>query len=349
MPLLMKIGALALTDVVIRERTDADVARAGRAGARERCGSACGDHRRGRSGRIRASRSGAPASPRFATVATHRVPLRRPAGGYGCGAGPVESARGAEPSRAEPGCFLLPRANIFEATNMNGIYCGPPPLPDEIWTRWNPDPVLIAALLMLAAVLRRDRAGLLGVAVLAVAFVSPLCALSSALFSGRVAHHVLLVAVARPLLARAVLSDRAGPIALPFAVATATLWFWHVPAAYDLALSHKGVYWAMQITLIASAVWFWRGVLARRRDPVEALIYVVAGFAQMGMLGALLTFTPEQLYAAHAFAPMEWGLTPLADQQFGGLLMWVPAGLPYAVAAVLVARRGWAGLQGGAA
>ncbi len=232
---------------------------------------------------------------------------------------------------------------------MNGTYCGPPPLPSEIWTSWNFDPVLIGTLLALAAVVRRDLAGLTGVTVLALAFVSPLCALSSALFSARVAHHVLLVAVAAPLLARALPADRVGPIALPFALATTTLWFWHVPAAYDLALSHKGVYWAMQVTLTASAVWFWRGVLDRRRDPVDALIFVVAGFAQMGMLGALLTFTSKQLYAAHALAPLEWGLTPLADQQLGGLMMWVPAGLPYAVAAALVARRGWAGLQGDAA
>jgi putative membrane protein len=67
------------------------------------------------------------------------------------------------------------------------------------------------------------------------------------------------------------------------------------------------------------------------------------------MLGALLTFAREPLYAVHAVAPLEWGLTPLADQQLGGLLMWVPAGLPYAIAAILVARGGWSRLQGGAA
>ncbi|WP_375259660.1 cytochrome c oxidase assembly protein [Citreimonas sp.] len=229
---------------------------------------------------------------------------------------------------------------------MNGIYCGPPPVPRELWTSWNLDPVLIAALACMAILLRRNRAGLVGVAVLAAAFVSPLCALSSALFSARVVHHVLLVAVAAPLLAHALPGRRAGSIALPFAVSTAVLWAWHVPAAYDLALSHKGVYWIMQITLTSSAVWFWRAALARDRAPVDALLYILAAFAQMGMLGALLTFAPQQLYAAHAIAPLDWGFTPLADQQLGGLLMWVPAGLPYAVAAAYVARGGWTRLRG---
>jgi putative membrane protein len=232
---------------------------------------------------------------------------------------------------------------------MNGIYCGPPPLPQAIWSSWNLDPVLLLVLLALPVTLARDWAGRLGATVLAIAFVSPLCALSSALFSARVVHHVLLVAVAAPLLARSIPAERSGPIAVPFVIGTAVLWLWHLPAAYDLALSHKGVYWAMQVTLTASAIWFWRSVFAAQRPTVDAVLFIVAGFAQMGMLGALLTFAREPLYAVHAVAPLEWGLTPLADQQLGGLLMWVPAGLPYAIAAILVARGGWSRLQGGAA
>ena len=49
---------------------------------------------------------------------------------------------------------------------------------------------------------------------------------------------------------------------------------------------------------------------------------------------------------------LEWGLTPLEDQQLAGLIMWVPAGLVYAAAAlalagIWVARSGLAG-RGGA-
>jgi putative membrane protein len=61
----------------------------------------------------------------------------------------------------------------------------------------------------------------------------------------------------------------------------------------------------------------------------------------MGLLGALLTFAPGSLYTAHATAPLLWGFSPLADQQLGGLLMWVPAGLPFAAWGALLARRAW--------
>jgi putative membrane protein len=227
-----------------------------------------------------------------------------------------------------------------------GIYCGTAPLPPEIWGRWNLDPLVLAMLGALALAVGRNRAGLAGVAVLAVAFVSPLCALSAALFSARVVHHVLLVAVAAPLLAMVWPLKAQRPVWPAFLVSTALLWGWHVPAAYDLALGHYAVYWVMQASLLGSAVLFWRAVLSPVQMPGQALPYALAGFMQMAFLGALLTLAPDPLYAIHQVAPLGWGFTPLGDQQLGGLIMWVPAGIPYIAFGALVARRGWRGLAG---
>lgn len=225
---------------------------------------------------------------------------------------------------------------------LDGIYCGPPPLPADLWASWNFDPVLMAALTILAFVLRRSTAGLAAVAVLILAFVSPLCALSSALFSARVAHHVLLVAVAAPLLALArpaAGTPATGPV---FLMATATLWLWHLPAAYDGALSNMGLYWLMQAMLLVSATLFWRAVLGSKMPAFLAMVWTLAAFMAMGLLGALLTFAPDGLYTAHAVAPYAWGLDPLTDQRLGGLMMWIPAGIPYLVIVGLLGRREWA-------
>ena len=56
----------------------------------------------------------------------------------------------------------------------------------------------------------------------------------------------------------------------------------------------------------------------------------------MGLLGALLTLAPRPLFLAvhSAGVTSPWGLTPLADQQLGGLLMWVPGGLVFAAVCV---------------
>ncbi|MCP1168946.1 cytochrome c oxidase assembly protein [Limimaricola litoreus] len=223
---------------------------------------------------------------------------------------------------------------------LPGSYCGVAPAPAVALQSWNLDPVLLLGLLLMLVVLRRQRTGPAAVGVLALAFVSPLCAISVGLFSARVVHHVLLVAVAAPLLAAALPARRAKGAALPFLVSTALLWAWHLPGAYDLALRDIAVYWLMQATLLGSAVWFWRAVLGAR-EGFDAVLWSLAGLMQMGALGALLTFAPAPLYAAHALAPLDWGLTPLADQQLGGLIMWVPAMLPYAAMIALSARRGW--------
>lgn len=67
---------------------------------------------------------------------------------------------------------------------------------------------------------------------------------------------------------------------------------------------------------------------------------------QMGFLGALLVFASGPLFATHFMTTQAFGLTPLEDQQLAGLLMWVPAFLPYAgvalskVAALIWPRQG---------
>jgi putative membrane protein len=225
--------------------------------------------------------------------------------------------------------------------SLNGTYCGQTDLSANIWTQWNLDPVLLVALAGLGLAVGRRPGGLAAVAVLAVAFVSPLCALSASLFSARVVHHLLLIAAAAPFLAIALPAGRPLRPAAPFVLATATLWFWHLPAAYDFALGNMGIYWVMQASLLGTSVVFWRSVLHPGQAIGTALLGVFGAYLQMALLGALLTFAPSQLYAIHAFAPFNWGMTPLADQQLGGLIMWVPGGLPFFVIGALLARRGW--------
>lgn len=218
------------------------------------------------------------------------------------------------------------------------IYCGPAPDAASLAWRWNLDPVLLAALAVFAFVLLRNGNGrtfaMLGLAVLAVAFISPLCALASALFSARVLHHVLLVAVAAPFLALA-LGRAAWPARAPhaaFAAHTLLFWLWHSPAAYAFALSSHAAYWLMQLSLLVSAVWLWAAALSPRTPPGNACALLFGTMLQMGMLAALLTFSSEPLYDAHLTTTAAFGLTPLEDQQLAGVLMWVPAAGPYLLA-----------------
>jgi len=228
-------------------------------------------------------------------------------------------------------------------TTFDMSYCGPPPLPDDLWLRWNLDPLVTAALLLglgllwLRPLSERERwSGTAALATLAVIFISPLCALTVALFSARVVHHVLLVAVAAPLLAWAMRGRAAHLAALltPLAILhTALFWLWHAPDAYSWALGSTPVYWLMQLTLFGSATALWMALFsASSARAIAALLLLTA---QMGLLGALLVFSGRPLYVPHFTTTVPFGLDPLDDQQLAGLIMWVPASLPYLAAALL--------------
>lgn len=221
-------------------------------------------------------------------------------------------------------------------------YCGPAPSPIDLWQAWNLDPLLLAGLAALALAVARRGGGLPGwglVAVLGLVFVSPLCALSAALYSARVLHHLLLVAVAAPLMVAAFPSRVAPPLTAAFALHTVVLWIWHAPGPYDWALGSVAGYWLMQASLIATAWALWQTVLRPGARAHAALAGLLGTVAQMGLLAALIVFAPAPLHLAHLATTAPWGLSPLEDQQLAGLLMWAPAILPYlGVALALVWR-----------
>lgn len=227
-------------------------------------------------------------------------------------------------------------------------YCGAPPDPATLVLRWNLDPYLILVLIGLlvtyaARTYRRSRgdaapsmyrqaAFYTGWGLGTLAVISPLCPLSVSLFSARIAQHMWLTSVVAPLIALGLppiqrRSVGCSPLiaALAFGV---FLWFWHAPGPYSATFESDVTYWAMHATLFGSAVWFWGALL---RDPGRNLGAVmasaVATTVQMGLLGASITFAGRPLYAPHAQTTAAWGLTQLQDQQLGGVIMWIPAGL----------------------
>lgn len=226
-------------------------------------------------------------------------------------------------------------------------YCGQGPAPAELWSRWNVDPALLIVfgLAVFAAQRRLREPGArpalfaAGLGVLMMSFVSPLCALSSSLFAARVTHHVLLVAVAAPLLVWAMprLRSPRAPLAAATLLHAALFWLWHAPGLYAAALSNDVVYWVMQGSFFGSAALFW--IAVRRAAAPSAAAALLVATVQMGLLGALLTFAGSALYAPHSLTTADWGLSPLEDQQLGGLIMWAPAAGLYLLAALWIVWR----------
>jgi len=234
-------------------------------------------------------------------------------------------------------------------------YCGLAPLPGNLVERFNFDPVLIGSLLLIAGIhlylVRRDRSARfragLGWAAAAAAFLSPLCALSVSLFAARVGQHMLLLLVAAPLIAGATPWTESHRSPWPATMAFfAALWFWHMPMPYDATFRSDAVYWSMHVTLFGSGIWLWHALLGHA--PGRAAAMLAAGTLtsmQMSLLGAVLTLSSRAFFAPHYFTTQAWGFTPLADQQLGGALMWVPGCLLFLWVALRSFRILWCALE----
>ncbi|HZN97125.1 MAG TPA: cytochrome c oxidase assembly protein [Gemmatimonadales bacterium] len=203
--------------------------------------------------------------------------------------------------------------------------------------------------------------------VLAIALISPLHHWGQTLFSAHMAQHELLMAVAAPLLVLGrplVPSVWALPIrwrhlagewaALPPARNTwrvltlplvawilhaVAIWIWHAPPLFQATLHSDSIHSLQHLSFLETGLLFWwtalRSGQGRRARP-GAVVYLFTTALHTTILGALLTFSSRVWYPLNASGAAAWGLTPLEDQQLAGLIMWVPAGLAYLIAALAI-------------
>jgi putative membrane protein len=207
--------------------------------------------------------------------------------------------------------------------------------------------------------------------ILFLALVSPLHPLGAVLFSAHMTQHELLMLVAAPLtvLGKPMIAFLwATPLRLSRSLGHAAkipwfehawhtltkplnawvihaiaLWVWHVPVLFQATLSSNLVHTIQHVFFLGSALIFWWALIHGPRGAMGygvATLYVFTTSVHSGVLGALITFAGTLLYPAYNQTTLSWGLTPLEDQQLGGLIMWVPAGLVYIVAGLALCA-GW--------
>jgi putative membrane protein len=201
---------------------------------------------------------------------------------------------------------------------------------------------------------------------LCIALLSPLHPLGEVLFSAHMAQHELLMVVVAPLLvlARPLVALLWG---LPFAwrralgqwskqhtvqgawrffthpmtawwVHAGALWLWHIPRFFQATLDNDWIHSAQHVSFLGSALLFWWSLFyAHGKVRYGAsVVYLFTTAMHTSILGALLAFSTIVWYPAYTATTPAWGLTPLEDQQVGGLIMWIPAGLVYVVSALIL-------------
>jgi len=170
----------------------------------------------------------------------------------------------------------------------------------------------------------------------------------SYLFSAHMVQHLLLAFLVAPMLllgvTGAMLRPLIGPPAIRrlaewglgpvrcFAIFNVVIAVWHLPPMYNYALAHHPVHILQHLLILAASVIMWWPILSPlpelpRLSYPGQMLYLFLMSIPMAIVAVYIAYSDGILYPMYARAPRMWGITPMDDQQIGGLIMWVPGGL----------------------
>lgn len=177
------------------------------------------------------------------------------------------------------------------------------------------------------------------------------------LFTAHMVQHLLLTMIVPPLLLLGTPGWMLIPLIRPRPVFAIARWITqplvafilfnvafavsHVPALYDLTLASHTAHIAAHLVFMATAVLMWWPILSPMAElpriayPLQ-ILYIFFQTIPSSGVGAMVTLAERPLYRVYAEAPRVWGIDALADQQFGGALMWVGGGVYFLVLATVV-------------
>jgi len=202
---------------------------------------------------------------------------------------------------------------------------------------------------------------------LGIALLSPLHEASRTLFTAHMIEHEVLMIAAAPLLVLARplpvmlwalplgwMRGLSGIMAWP-AIATVwaflsapliatvlhgiAIWAWHMPVLFEAALLREPVHWAQHLSFLVTALLFWWALFYGHRGQGygASVGHLFATAGHTGLLGVLIALSPHLWFPLQVQRAAAWGLTPMQDQELAGLVMWIPSGLVYALAALAMA------------
>lgn len=189
----------------------------------------------------------------------------------------------------------------------------------------------------------------LGMAALVLSVQSPLHHLADRyLFSAHMLQHQVLTLVAPPMLLLGVPPWMATPLldrpwivrfglsqyypVVAFAVFNLVFALVHFPSVYDALFSDELMHFATHAVLLGSGLLTWLPLFSPaphvlRRLPLPGqMIYCLAQSIPGSLVGSLIALSERVVYRHYGPQPLQLGIDPLADQQLGGLFMWVAGG-----------------------
>jgi putative membrane protein len=123
------------------------------------------------------------------------------------------------------------------------------------------------------------------------------------------------------------------------------IYFWLLPSVHFAAMLKVAYYNAMNWSVLAEGLLFWWLILDPRSPANGGLgfgvrmIMLWAVMPPQILLGAYISLNNGVLFEVYNICGRAWAVSPLVDQQIGGLLTWIPASMMSVITALIVLAR----------
>ena len=179
------------------------------------------------------------------------------------------------------------------------------------------------------------------------------------LFSLHMLQHLLLMMLAPPLVLLGIAGIQVPPvdrarvprrvwwaITRPWPAVllfNAVMLVWHIPALYDTTLTTEPIHVLEHVSFIAVGIVFWwpivdpvRGPATHPVSPLTKIAAMAIGGIPPTVLGLIFALSPVAFYSFYVNAPRLWGISAVADQSYGGVLMLGLGNIVYFVAITII-------------
>lgn len=119
------------------------------------------------------------------------------------------------------------------------------------------------------------------------------------------------------------------------------LYFWELPRFHNAALLDERIHDFMHVTMLFAGLIFWVRIFERRPAPhglrygVRLMMLWLAALSNIG-LGSYTTLKTKILYGAYEAHGRLYDMPALADEQLGGVIIWIPSSMMCLVAILIV-------------
>ncbi len=124
------------------------------------------------------------------------------------------------------------------------------------------------------------------------------------------------------------------------------IYYWLMPSVHFKAMLDVSLYNVMNWSMLLDGLLFWWLILDPRSPEEGArtgfgtrLLLLWAIMIPQIMLGSYIALSHSDLFTVYAICGRIWPISPITDQQIGGLITWIPSCMMSVVAALIVFGR----------